>query len=214
MKIIISGPIGSGKTSLAKILSKSLNYTLLEEKVDNDLLSKYYEDVELINENKIQHSPHVFLSEMICLQNHYEQLLSLSQDENAIFDTGPVDDYIFAKSEVNKHIMSSKEFSTYKFYYQQMFTLLESKLVSKDVLQIVITSKPKQILQNIQNRNRKYEVNDELKDYYVKIYNQYRKYFNNVKLDNLISVDDTKDFVHNLDYQKQIINQVKSIIEK
>lgn len=45
--ITVEGPIGIGKTSLAKAISEHFNYNLLKEIVDeNPFLEKFYQDIE------------------------------------------------------------------------------------------------------------------------------------------------------------------------
>jgi len=63
--IAVEGPIGVGKTSLAKAISEYFNYHLLKEIVDeNPFLGKFYENIEEWS----------FQTEMFFLCNRYKQL--------------------------------------------------------------------------------------------------------------------------------------------
>lgn len=63
--ITVEGPIGVGKTSLAKAISDQFKFTLLKEIVDeNPFLGKFYENIEEWS----------FQTEMFFLCNRYKQL--------------------------------------------------------------------------------------------------------------------------------------------
>jgi len=69
--IAVEGPIGVGKTSLAKAISEHFNYHLLKEIVDeNPFLGKFYENIEEWS----------FQTEMFFLCNRYKQLEDIDRD--------------------------------------------------------------------------------------------------------------------------------------
>ncbi|KXG11642.1 deoxynucleoside kinase [Anoxybacillus rupiensis] len=69
--IAVEGPIGVGKTSLAKAISEQFHYHLLKEIVDeNPFLGKFYENIEEWS----------FQTEMFFLCNRYKQLEDINRD--------------------------------------------------------------------------------------------------------------------------------------
>jgi deoxyguanosine kinase len=69
--IAVEGPIGVGKTSLAKAIAEQFGYHLLKEIVDeNPFLGKFYENIEEWS----------FQTEMFFLCNRYKQLEDINRD--------------------------------------------------------------------------------------------------------------------------------------
>ncbi|TXK82484.1 deoxynucleoside kinase, partial [Geobacillus sp. AYS3] len=77
--IAIEGPIGVGKTSLAKAISEHFRYHLVKEIVDeNPFLGKFYENIEEWS----------FQTEMFFLCHRYKQLEEI--DRNFLQQKKPV----------------------------------------------------------------------------------------------------------------------------
>ena len=107
--ITVEGPIGVGKTSLAKAIADTYQFELLKEIVDeNPFLNKFYEDI----------AEWSFQTEMFFLCNRYKQLSDiekkyLSQDKPVAADYHIFKNLIFAKRTLN-----SNEYSKYEDIYQ------------------------------------------------------------------------------------------------
>lgn len=69
--ITVEGPIGVGKTSLAKAIANTYQFELLKEIVDeNPFLNKFYEDI----------AEWSFQTEMFFLCNRYKQLSDIEKN--------------------------------------------------------------------------------------------------------------------------------------
>ena len=100
--IAIEGPIGVGKSSLARMLSQTLGYYEEKEIVDeNPFLSDFYDDIEKWS----------FQTEMFFLCNRYKQI----QDIEAL-EQGVVSDY-HIQIKYLQITLDSKEFDKFSRIY-------------------------------------------------------------------------------------------------
>ena len=96
--ITVEGPIGVGKTSLAKAIANTYQFELLKEIVDeNPFLNKFYDDI----------AEWSFQTEMFFLCNRYKQLSDiekkyLSNDTAVVADYHIFKNLIFAKRSLNE----------------------------------------------------------------------------------------------------------------
>lgn len=157
--ICIEGNIGSGKTTLAKVLAKKLNARFLpEEFEDNPLLPLFYENKKLF----------AFPLEYSFLISRFKQLNETLQTEKKLI----VSDYSLYKclwfAKIN---LSKKDFTLFK----KQFKLIADQLPKPNLI-IYLSTSTKNLKQNIKNRGRKYEQNIS-DDYLNNIGNQYNKGF-------------------------------------
>src|SRR3990172_7440626 len=102
--IVIEGPIGVGKTSLAKLLSEELKTRLVLEKTeDNPFLKEFYQNQKQL----------AFQTQVFFLLSRYRQLEALSQLD--IFSKGTISDYFFPKDRIFASItLEEGEMSLYE----------------------------------------------------------------------------------------------------
>ena len=87
--IVVEGPIGVGKTSLAKMLANEFQGRMVFERVeDNPFLPKFYKSREL----------YAFQNQTFFLLNRYQQQMELAQQN--LFNQNTVADYLFAKDQI------------------------------------------------------------------------------------------------------------------
>lgn len=143
--ITVEGPIGIGKTSLAKEISKQFEFALLREIVDeNPFLGKFYENIEEWS----------FQTEMFFLCNRYKQLRDihdhyLAKDKPVVADYHIFKNLIFAQRTLN-----SKEYKKYLDIYQ----ILTSDMPKPNVI-IYLNASLDTLLARIKMRGREIEKN-------------------------------------------------------
>ena len=152
--VVIEGNIGSGKTTLSKLLAERWGSRLmLEEFRDNPFLPKFYK-------NPKQHG---FALELSFLAERYHQKRD-ELNKTDLFKPGIVCDYSFAKSLVFAKInLDEDEFGLYK----SLFHIIHDRLAKPDLL-VYLHCSPEKSLRQIKKRGRSFEKDIQL-DYLERI---------------------------------------------
>lgn len=143
--ITIEGPIGVGKTSLAKTLSAHFEFALLKEIVDeNPFLGKFYENIEEWS----------FQTEMFFLCNRYKQLAD-TQDQSLSRGVPVVADY-----HIFKNLIFAGRSLTKQEYlkYFQIYQILTDGIPKPNVI-IYLNASLDTLLKRIKRRGREVEKN-------------------------------------------------------
>lgn len=194
--IAIEGNIGSGKTTLTKMIGNEFNARLvLERFADNPFLPKFYKDKER----------YAFPLEMSFLADRYQQLSDDIAQFN-LFKNLIVSDYYIFKSLIFSQITLQKdEYNLYRRMFDVMY-----KEITKPDLYIYLYQNTERLLENIKKRGRLYE-KDIQSEYLEKIH---KGYFNFIKTEQnlntlIIDVSDI-DFVKNKKDYDSILNKIKN----
>ena len=180
MHIAIAGNIGSGKTTLTKMLAAHYGWTPKFESVDfNPYLADFYADMERWS----------FNLQIYFLNKRFKEVVEISQSEiNIIQDRTIYEDArIFAPNLHAMGLMSTRDFEN----YSDLFDLMMS-LVSKPDLLIYLRSSIPNLVAQIQKRGREYESSIRI-DYLTglnKRYEDWIKEYDGHLL--IINVDDIK----------------------
>jgi len=194
--IAIEGNIGSGKTTLAKMIAYDFNAKfILERFADNAFLPKFYED----------QSRFAFPLEMSFLADRYKQLSDdISQYD--LFKEFVVADYHISKSlTFAKVTLPEDEF----VLYRKFFNVIYKDMHQPDVY-VYLYQNTERLLKNIEKRGRDYEQNIK-PDYLEKInkgYLEFIKFQSNLNA-KIIDVSEL-DFVENRKDYLAILSQVLS----
>lgn len=143
--ITVEGPIGIGKTSLARAISERFQFALLKEIVDeNPFLGKFYEDIEEWS----------FQTEMFFLCNRYKQLGDInehyiSKNQPVVADYHILKNLIFAQRTLN-----DQEYKKYLEIYQ----ILTKDMPKPNVI-IYLNASLDTLLKRIKLRGREIERN-------------------------------------------------------
>jgi len=145
MHIAIAGNIGSGKTTLTKMLAKRYGWTPLFEPVDNNpYLKDYYADMPRWS----------FNLQIYFLNKRFRDVVKISKSKETIIQDRTIfeDARIFAPNLHEMGMMSDRDFEN----YTDLFDLMMS-LVKLPDLMIYIRSSIPNIVSNIQRRGRDFE---------------------------------------------------------
>ncbi|MCF8261029.1 MAG: deoxynucleoside kinase [Melioribacteraceae bacterium] len=178
--IAIEGVIGSGKTTLAKLLSTKLNSnTILEEFEKNPFLEKFYQERKRF----------AFQTQMFFLINRYKQLQHLLQED--LFSEFYVSDYIFSKDKIFAYLnLSGEEINL----YESIYPLLEREIRRPDLV-VFLQSSVDRLIYNIKQRGRKIEKNI-TRSYLQELSEAYNNFFFKYNETPLLIVNTTEiDFV-------------------
>jgi len=108
--IAVEGPIGVGKTTLAKRLAASFNYhTLLEDAQDNPFLENFYRN----------RKPAALATQLFFLFKRAQKIQDMRQRD--IFEPVRVADFLIEKDPLFARVnLEQQEFQLYEKVYQQM----------------------------------------------------------------------------------------------
>ena len=145
MHIAIAGNIGSGKTTLTKMLAAHYGWTPKFESVDyNPYLADFYEDMERWS----------FNLQIYFLNKRFQDVVEIAKHSEVIIQDRTIyeDARIFAPNLHAIGLMSTRDFES----YTDLFDLMMSLVNPPDLLIYLRSSIPNLIAQ-IQKRGREYE---------------------------------------------------------
>jgi deoxyadenosine/deoxycytidine kinase len=188
MHIAIAGNIGSGKTTLTRLLSKHYGWIPQYEDVDyNPYLSDFYNDMQRWS----------FNLQIYFLNSRFKGVVEIAKSSlNVIQDRTIYEDArIFAPNLHSMGLMSSRDYEN----YTSLFNLMLSLVKPPDLL-IYLKSSVPNLVNQIQKRGRDYEASirldylqglNELYDKWMDTYNDSKKLIINV--DEIKFEDNPKD---------------------
>jgi deoxyguanosine kinase len=191
--IVVEGPIGVGKTSLARVLANEFQArTVLEQVEENPFLPKFYKSREV----------YAFQNQTFFLLNRYHQQLELSQLE--LFNHNTIADYLFAKDNIFAALtLSSEELKL----YQQIYALLTTHVRKPDLV-VYLQARPEVLYKRIKKRDKSYERALTF-EYLTEVAQAYNRFFFNYDETPLLVVNTSDiDFVTS---SKELADLIKEI---
>ncbi|MDR2083634.1 MAG: deoxynucleoside kinase [Bacteroidales bacterium] len=198
MYIAIAGNIGSGKTTLTKLLAKSFKWEPNFEDADNNpYLSSFYEDM-------LRWS---FNLQVYFLNSRFRQIVDIRKENKSVIQDRTIyeDAYIFAANLHSMNLMLTRDYEN----YLSLFELMTSFIEAPDLLIYLRASVPT-LVNNIQKRGRDYEASIRI-DYLKSLNDRYEKWIKSYNSGKLLIIDvDNLDFENNPADLANIIDNINA----
>ncbi|HSS45938.1 MAG TPA: deoxynucleoside kinase [Burkholderiales bacterium] len=184
--IVVEGPIGVGKTSLARLLSQHFSGRALLETPDaNPFLPRFYQDMPR----------YALQTQLFFLFNRVNQLQGLAQMD--MFDKLTFADFILEKDPLFARLtLSDDEFRLYHEIYRQV----KPQALQPDLV-VYLQAPVESLVERVRRRGNAYEQNIP-EEYLARITESYSRFFHEyndaplliVNSENLNFVDNPADF--------------------
>lgn len=194
MHIAVAGNIGSGKTTLTRLLAKHYGWEARFEAVDhNPYLEDYYGDIYRW----------AFNLEVYFLKERFRDLLDIGQACHTVIQDRTIYEGVYVFMENNRAMghLSDRDYQTYMELFQQMMSV-----VQLPDLMIYLRASVPHLVGNIQKRGRDYEqsiqleylqnLNERYDDF---IYNKYAGRVMTIEKDSLDYQNNSKDLASIID---------------
>ncbi len=196
MHIAIAGNIGSGKTTLTRLLSQHYGWEpKYEDVAENPYISDFYNDMQRWS----------FNLQIYFLNNRFKGVVEIHNSRNNVIQDRTIyeDARIFAPNLHSMGLMSTRDFENYK----SLFDLMISLVRPPDLLIYLKSSIPNLVTQ-IQKRGREYESGIRL-DYLQGLNERYEEWIESYKDGKklILNVDELK-FEENPEHLQQIIQMI------
>lgn len=194
--IVVEGPIGVGKTTVAEALSKEMGARLVREEVEeNPFLVKFYKDMR----------GHAFQTQLFFLLSRYRQQQELQQQD--LFRRTTVADYLFAKDRLFAYLtLDEEELKLYERLHAQL-----NERIPKPDLVIYLQASVEALLDRVRARGRSYErsVSREYLEEVIRAYNYFFFHFTQAPL---MVVNTTEvDLAHNAAQLKDLVRRFADV---
>ena len=195
--VAIEGPIGVGKTTLARLLQPELGASLLLEVFEeNPFLKDFYRDRER----------YAFQTQIFFLLSRYHQ------QHKAVpkaLEKGPlISDYTFAKDRIFAHLnLRNEELAL----YEQLHAAMAEK-IPVPTLVIYLRASLDALMERIALRDRPYERNMD-RDYLRELSEAYERFFEQYTQSPVLTLDtDNLNYVRNSDDFNLVLERVRSAL--
>ena len=195
MHIAVAGNIGSGKTTLTRMLAAHYGWIPKFESVDyNPYLSDFYEDMERWS----------FNLQIYFLNRRFKDVVDISKTDDVIIQDRTIyeDARIFAPNLHDMGLMSTRDFENYNDLFELMMSL-----VSAPDLMIYLRSSIPNLIAQIQKRGREYEKSIRI-DYITGLNEKYENWIEGYKHNLLILDVDRLKFENDADAFREVTDKI------
>jgi len=196
MHIAVSGNIGSGKTTLTRLLAKHFKWEPEFEQVDNNpYLDDFYREMQRWS----------FNLQIFFLNSRFRQVKEIRESGKDIIQDRTIyeDAHIFAPNLHAMGLMPSRDYEN----YVSLFELMESFIQPPDLLVYLRASIPT-LVDQIQKRGRDYENNIRI-DYLNRLNERYEAWISSYDKGKLLIIDvDNNNFATDPEDLGEIVNRI------
>ena len=174
--IVIEGPIGSGKTTLASMLADKFSVQLLSEKAEaNPFLPRFYQDAQR----------YALPTQLFFLFQRSRQISDLNQRD--MFSKPTVADFFLEKDPLFARLNLDDEEYT---LYHQIYAHLQLKSTKPDLV-IYLQTPVDELVERIEERNVNYE-QEIPREYVERLADAYSEFFHSYDASPLLIVNNEK----------------------
>ena len=200
MHIAIAGNIGSGKSTLTRLLAHHYGWEPRFEAVEgNPYLEDYYRDMHRWS----------FNLEVYFLKERFRDLIDIANCDHTIIQDRTIFEGVYVFMENNRAMgnLSDRDYETYMELFEQMISM-----VKLPDLMIYLHASVPHLVNNIQQRGRDYEQTIQL-DYLQNLNERYDDFIYNKYKGRVIIVEkDQLDFKNNSKDLAQIVDRIDATL--
>jgi len=197
--IAIEGPIGVGKTTLARLLQPELGASLLLEVFEeNPFLKDFYKE----------RARYAFPTQIFFLLSRYHQ--QHKAIPKALSKSPLISDYTFAKDRIFAHLnLRGDELEL----YEQLHAAMAEKIPVPAVV-VYLRASMDDLMERIATRDRPYERNKD-RDYIADLSQAYERFFSDYTQAPVLALDtDNLNYVRNPKDLNLVLDKVQAILRK
>ena len=196
MHVAVAGNIGSGKTTLTKLLAKHYSWDPHFEDVDdNPYLNDFYDDMQRWS----------FNLQIYFLNSRFNQVVDITESNKKVIQDRTIyeDAYIFAPNLHAMGLMTTRDFEN----YFSLFNSMDHFLKAPDLMIYLRASVPT-LVNQIQKRGRDYEESIRL-DYLKRLNERYEAWISTYDKGKLLVINvDENNFIEKQEDLGEIINKI------
>jgi len=194
--VVVEGPIGVGKTSLAQRLAEHMDAaTMLEKPNENPFLADFY----------LNPSRYALSTQLFFLFQRSNEVRELSQMD--LFHQSTVSDYLLDKDPLFARLnLSEEEFSL----YQKIYNTLQLHAPLPDLV-IYLQATPDTLVERVRNRGQSYE-NGIDESYLTRLAQSYSNFFYHYNAAPVLMVNsECLNFAENDDDFNLLLNRIREM---